>query len=87
MVRELIHPSAWKEYSRKSIYGIVHRAPVRRRIRTLRTPKAQNSNYHISRTGIKMCSDQYAAPHEHANRGEGYQELRPPGLLEETWSA
>jgi hypothetical protein len=55
----------------------VHRAPVLRQIRPLLTPKAQTSNHSISRTCLKMRSDQYAAPREHANKWEGYQELRP----------
>jgi hypothetical protein len=40
--------------------------------------QAQTSNHSISRTCLKMRSDQYAAPREHANKWEGYQELRPP---------
>jgi hypothetical protein len=46
----------------------------------------RRANQYMSRICIKMRSDQYAAPREHANR-EGYQELRPPGLLEELRSA
>jgi hypothetical protein len=56
----------------------VHRALILRRIRPFRTLRAQNSTHYISDPGKKKRSDQYAAPHEHANRGEGYQELRPP---------
>jgi hypothetical protein len=70
--------TSWKLNSQKSICRTVHRAPILRRSRPLLTLKAQNSNHYISHPGIKMRSDQYAAPREHVNRGEGYQELRPP---------
>ncbi len=34
----------------------VHRAPILRRSRPLRTLEAQNSNHYTSRTGIKRCA-------------------------------
>jgi hypothetical protein len=57
---------------------VMHRAPVLRRIQPLRTLRVQNSNHHISRTGIKVCSSQYAATRQDADVGEGYQDFRSP---------
>jgi hypothetical protein len=59
----------------------VYMAPVLRRSRPLLSLKIQYSDYYISEPGIKTRSDQYAAPREHANRGEGYQELIARGSL------
>jgi hypothetical protein len=36
---------------------------------------------HAARQYDELRSDQYAAPREHADRGEGYQEFRPRVFL------
>jgi hypothetical protein len=76
--RRLIHLSAWKEYSQKSLCRTVHRAPVLRRIRPLLTLKAQNSNYYIWRTGVKMRSGQYTVTPQDADTRGGVAGVRTP---------
>ena len=80
--RRLIHLSAWKEYSQKSLCRTVHRAPVLRRIRPLLTLKAQNSNYYIWRTGVKMRSGQYTVTSQDADTRGGVAGDSTPGLLQ-----
>src|SRR5215203_3454770 len=48
--------------SQESICSTVHRTSVRRRSRSLRTPKAQSSDRYMWRTGIHMRWGQYVAP-------------------------
>ena len=64
--------------SHKSVCSTAHGAQVLRRIRPLLTLRVRKADHYISHTGIKMRSGQYVAPREHANRGEGYQELKSP---------
>ena len=51
--------------------------PDTRRSRPLLTLRTQNSDYYISRTGIKMRSGQYAAPVRTLMRGEGARSSAP----------
>ena len=67
----LIRPSAWKVDSQNSICRSVHRAPILRRIRPLLTLRTEKADHYMLRVRIKMRLCQYAAPHKHANRGEG----------------
>ena len=76
---------SWKVDCQKSNCRTVHGPLVLRRIRTLRTLKGQDVNHYTSHPGIKMRSDQYSAPREHADRG--VSGVKAPGLLEEPRSA
>jgi len=67
----LYSPECEKGNSQKSICRIVHRAPVRRRMRQLLTLRAQTSDHYISCTGIKMRLSQYASSHQDADAAEG----------------
>jgi hypothetical protein len=59
----------------------VHMAPILRRMRPLLTPKAQNSNHYISRTGSKMRSGQYAAsPGRSDARGRVVRRFNPGSI-------
>jgi hypothetical protein len=55
----------------------VHRSPILRRSRPLRTLEAQNSNHYTSRTGIKRCARVNTRhPLRTLMRGRGNQEFR-----------
>ena len=75
--RFVIHSSAWKGGSQKFISRTVHKAPVLRRIRPLRTLKAQKPDYYISLTGIRCARVHARYRIRTLIRGRGSQELRP----------
>jgi hypothetical protein len=58
-----------RDLLRSTYAETVHKIPILRRIRPLRTLKAQTSDHYIWRTSIQMRSGQYAAPPQDTDAG------------------
>src|SRR5918997_6557 len=78
ILSEVYSPTSWKVNSRKVVCRMVHspaRWPPYGRPETSRLLKVAHYMLHVR---TEMRSDQYAAPRQDDDTGEGYQELRPP---------